>query len=52
LREVVARHASASLRRHSQRDSEAITAFTEGAAQSDDITVLVLEFQGGGPIGA
>jgi serine phosphatase RsbU (regulator of sigma subunit) len=25
-----------------------VTGFTEGAPQSDDITVLVLEFRGGG----
>src|SRR5713226_5642865 len=46
LREVVTRHAGASCAAIHSAIQEAVTAFTEGAAQSDDITVLVLEFQG------
>ena len=30
---------------------EAVAAFTEGAPQSDDITVLVLEFRSAGDMG-
>jgi sigma-B regulation protein RsbU (phosphoserine phosphatase) len=47
LRDVVAAHASESCTLIHARIQEAVTAFTEGAPQSDDITVVVLEFRGG-----
>jgi serine phosphatase RsbU (regulator of sigma subunit) len=46
LRETVAAHAGESCTAIHTAVQEAVTAFTEGAAQSDDITVVVLEFQG------
>jgi sigma-B regulation protein RsbU (phosphoserine phosphatase) len=45
LREIVAAHAQESSTAIHDAIQEAVSAFTEGAAQSDDITVLVLEFQ-------
>jgi sigma-B regulation protein RsbU (phosphoserine phosphatase) len=47
LREAVAAHAAQSCTAIHNAIQEAVTAFTEGAPQSDDITVLVLEFAGG-----
>jgi phosphoserine phosphatase RsbU/P len=46
LREVAAAHAAESSTAIHAAIEEAVTAFTEGAAQSDDITLLVLEFAG------
>ncbi len=46
LREVVAAHAGSNCAGLHAAVQEAVTAFTEGAAQSDDITVVVLEYQG------
>ena len=48
LRQVVAQHAGGTCTAIHDAIQESVAAFTEGAAQSDDITVLVLEFQGGG----
>jgi sigma-B regulation protein RsbU (phosphoserine phosphatase) len=45
LREIVAAHAGESATAIHDAIQEAVSAFTEGAAQSDDITVLVLAFQ-------
>jgi sigma-B regulation protein RsbU (phosphoserine phosphatase) len=45
LREIVASHARESCTAIHDAIQEGVSAFTEGAAQSDDITVLVLEFQ-------
>ncbi|HLK70165.1 MAG TPA: SpoIIE family protein phosphatase [Bryobacteraceae bacterium] len=45
LREIVAAHATESCTVIHDAIQEGVAAFTEGAAQSDDITVLVLEFQ-------
>jgi len=47
LRDVVAANASESCTLIHARIQEAVAAFTEGAPQSDDITVVVLEFRGG-----
>ena len=44
LREVVAAHASQSAAAVHDAVQEAVTEFTGGAAQSDDITVLVVEY--------
>jgi phosphoserine phosphatase RsbU/P len=44
LRAVVAAHALESAAEVHDAVQEAVTAFTEGAVQSDDITVLVLEY--------
>jgi serine phosphatase RsbU (regulator of sigma subunit) len=44
LREVVSAHAAASCTAIHDAIHEAVAAFTEGAPQSDDITVLVLEY--------
>jgi phosphoserine phosphatase RsbU/P len=44
LREAITAHAAESCRAVHDAIQEAVTAFTEGAPQSDDITVLVLEF--------
>jgi sigma-B regulation protein RsbU (phosphoserine phosphatase) len=44
LREIVAAHAQGTCTAIHDAIQEAVSAFTEGAAQSDDITVLVLEF--------
>jgi phosphoserine phosphatase RsbU/P len=44
LREVLAAHAAQSAAAVHDAVQEAVTAFTGGAAQSDDITVLVLEY--------
>jgi phosphoserine phosphatase RsbU/P len=44
LREVVAAHASQSAAAVHDAVQDAVTAFTGGAAQSDDITVLVVEY--------
>lgn len=46
LREIVASHAKESSTAIHDAIQEAVAAFTEGAAQSDDVTVLVLEFRG------
>jgi sigma-B regulation protein RsbU (phosphoserine phosphatase) len=46
LREIVEAHAIESCASIHDRIQEAVTAFTEGAPQSDDITLVVLEFQG------
>ena len=46
LREIVEAHASASCAAIHDALQEAVTAFTEGAPQSDDITLVVLEFRG------
>ena len=46
LREVVITHAAEGAAAVHDAVQEAVTAFTGGAAQSDDITVLVLEFVG------
>ena len=48
LREVVEAHAGDSCTAIHDAIQEAVAAFTEGAAQSDDITVVVLEFYGTG----
>jgi phosphoserine phosphatase RsbU/P len=45
LRTLVEQHASENCIAIHNAIQEAVAAFTEGAAQSDDITVLVLEFQ-------
>jgi serine phosphatase RsbU (regulator of sigma subunit) len=47
LREVVDACASASCAAIHDALQEAVAAFTEGAAQSDDITLVVVEFRGG-----
>jgi len=47
LRAVLEAHAGAGCAAVHDAIQEAVTGFTEGAAQSDDITVLVLEFRGG-----
>ncbi len=46
LRETVAPHAAAGCAAVHAALQQAVTAFTEGTPQSDDITVLVLEFAG------
>ena len=46
LREIVTARAGDSCAAIHDAIQEGVTAFTEGAAQSDDITVLVLEFRG------
>jgi sigma-B regulation protein RsbU (phosphoserine phosphatase) len=46
LREVVDANAAADCAAIHDAIQEAVVAFTAGAAQSDDITVVVLEFQG------
>jgi serine phosphatase RsbU (regulator of sigma subunit)/pSer/pThr/pTyr-binding forkhead associated (FHA) protein len=46
LREVVEAHAGGSCGAIHEAIQEAVAAFTEGAAQSDDITLVVLEFCG------
>jgi sigma-B regulation protein RsbU (phosphoserine phosphatase) len=46
LREIVAAHVSESCTAIHNAIEEAVTTFTEGAPQSDDITVVVLEFHG------
>ena len=48
LREVVEAHAGHSCGAIHDAIQEAVAAFTEGAAQSDDITLLGLEFRGTG----
>ena len=48
LREVVEAHAGHSCGAIHDAIQEAVAAFTEGAAQSDDITLVVLEFKGTG----
>jgi len=50
LREVVAARAGESCTVIHDAVQEAVAAFTEGAPQSDDITVLVLEFRGAGDL--
>lgn len=47
LRELAAAHASGTCAEVHDAIQRAVTAFTEGAAQSDDITLVVLEFAGG-----
>ena len=46
LREIVAAHAGKSCTEIHDAIQEAVAAFTEGASQSDDITLLVLEYKG------
>jgi sigma-B regulation protein RsbU (phosphoserine phosphatase) len=46
LREVVEAHAGGSCAAIHDAIQEAVAAFTEGASQSDDITLVVLEFSG------
>ena len=46
LREVVEAHAGDSCAAIHDAIQDAVAAFTEGAAQSDDITLVVLEFRG------
>ena len=46
LREVVAAHAAESCTALHNAIAEAVTGFTEGAPQADDITLLVLEYRG------
>ncbi|MGO9262264.1 MAG: SpoIIE family protein phosphatase [Bryobacteraceae bacterium] len=46
LREIVAAHVANSCSAIHDAIQDAVAAFTEGAPQSDDITVLVLEFRG------
>jgi serine phosphatase RsbU (regulator of sigma subunit)/pSer/pThr/pTyr-binding forkhead associated (FHA) protein len=48
LREITTRHAAESCTAIHDAIQEAVAAFTEGTAQSDDITVVVLEFRGNG----
>jgi sigma-B regulation protein RsbU (phosphoserine phosphatase) len=48
LRSAIEAHAAANCAAIHDAIQEAVTGFTEGAPQSDDITVLVLEFRGGG----
>jgi|SRR5579871_832210 len=48
LRDVVTAHAADSCGAIHDAIQEAVAAFTEGAPQSDDITLLVLEYRGGG----
>jgi serine phosphatase RsbU (regulator of sigma subunit) len=48
LRAAIETHAAANCAAIHDAIQEAVTGFTEGAPQSDDITVLVLEFRGGG----
>lgn len=48
LREVVEAHAGHSCATIHDAIQEAVATFTEGAAQSDDITLVVLEFRGTG----
>jgi sigma-B regulation protein RsbU (phosphoserine phosphatase) len=50
LREIVTARARESCTVIHDAIQEAVAAFTEGAAQSDDITVLVLEFQSAGDL--
>jgi len=50
LREVVAARAAESCTVIHDAVQEAVAAFTEGAAQSDDITVLVIEFRSAGDV--
>jgi sigma-B regulation protein RsbU (phosphoserine phosphatase) len=46
LREIVEAHAAESCTTIHDAIQEAVAAFTEGAPQSDDITLVVLEFRG------
>ena len=46
LREAIEAHASGSCAAIHDAIQEAVAGFTEGAAQSDDITLVVLEFRG------
>jgi sigma-B regulation protein RsbU (phosphoserine phosphatase) len=46
LREIVNRHAAESCSAIHDAIQEGVAAFTEGAPQSDDITVVVLDFRG------
>ncbi len=46
IREVAAAHAAGGCAEVHRAIQEAVTAFTEGTAQEDDITVLVLEYAG------
>jgi len=48
LRDLAAAHAGSSCAAMHDAIQEAVAAFTEGATQSDDITVVVLEFRGEG----
>jgi len=49
LREIVAAHAAESCNAIHDAIQEGVAAFTEGAAQSDDITVVVLDYLGTHP---
>jgi serine phosphatase RsbU (regulator of sigma subunit) len=46
LREILTQHATASCGEIHDAVQEAVTAFTEGAKQSDDITLVVMEYAG------
>ena len=46
LREIVTRHAQESCAAIHDAIQEAVSAFAEGARQSDDITVVVMEYEG------
>jgi len=46
LREIVDAHAAGTAAGMHDAIQRAVAAFTEGAAQSDDITLLAIEFQG------
>jgi sigma-B regulation protein RsbU (phosphoserine phosphatase) len=50
LKEIIVAHAHDSCHAIHNAIQEAVSAFTEGAAQSDDITLLVLEFSSGPPV--
>jgi len=47
LREAIMSHHAATSRELRDAVAEAISTFTEGAPQADDVTLLVLEYQGG-----
>jgi sigma-B regulation protein RsbU (phosphoserine phosphatase) len=48
LKEILTKHATESCRAIHDAIQEGVAAFTEGAPQSDDITVVVLEYSGPG----
>ena len=50
LRQIVQAHANESCTAIHDAIQEGVAAFTEGAAQSDDITVVVLEYRGTGSV--
>ncbi|MEI9971548.1 MAG: PP2C family protein-serine/threonine phosphatase [Ignavibacteriota bacterium] len=49
LNEILTKHAGESCAAIHDAIQEGVATFTEGAPQSDDITVVVLEYRGGGP---